>query len=59
MSDQKVILVTGASSGIGSATAEHLVSRGYRVFGTARLPQKAAPTCSACWQDSKHCLGCV
>jgi short-subunit dehydrogenase len=42
MSDQKVVLITGASSGIGSATAEHLVSRGYRVFGTARSPQKAS-----------------
>lgn len=42
MSDQKVVLITGASSGIGSATAEHLVHRGYRVFGTARSPQKAA-----------------
>ena len=43
MSDQKVVLITGASSGIGSATAEHLVSRGYRVFGTARSPQKSDP----------------
>lgn len=42
MSDQKVVLITGASSGIGSATAEHLVSRGYRVFGTARSPQRVA-----------------
>lgn len=42
MSDQKVVLITGASSGIGSATAEHLVSRGYRVFGTARSPQRTA-----------------
>lgn len=42
MPDQKVVLITGASSGIGSATAEHLVSRGYRVFGTARSPQKTA-----------------
>ena len=42
MADQKVVLVTGASSGIGSATAEHLVNRGYRVFGTARSPQKAS-----------------
>ena len=44
MSDQKVVLITGVSSGIGSATAEHLVSRGYRVFGTARSPQKVATT---------------
>lgn len=42
MSRQKVVLITGASSGIGSATAEHLVGRGYRVFGTARSPQKVA-----------------
>ena len=32
----KVILVTGASSGIGRACAEHLLTRGYRVFGTQR-----------------------
>jgi len=42
MSDQKVVLITGVSSGIGSATAEHLVSRGYRVFGTARSPQRTS-----------------
>lgn len=28
MSDRKVVLITGVSSGIGSATAEHLVNRG-------------------------------
>lgn len=33
---QKVVLVTGASSGIGKACAEHLATRGYRVFGTQR-----------------------
>ena len=34
----KVILITGASSGIGEACAEHLASRGHRVFGTSRNP---------------------
>lgn len=32
----KVVLVTGASSGIGRAIAAHLASRGHRVFGTSR-----------------------
>jgi NAD(P)-dependent dehydrogenase (short-subunit alcohol dehydrogenase family) len=36
MSDQKVAVVTGISSGIGRATAVELAHRGFRVFGTVR-----------------------
>ena len=34
--DSKVVLITGASSGIGRACADHLASRGFRVFGAQR-----------------------
>ena len=37
-----VILITGASSGIGKSMAEYLTERGYRVFGASRSrPEKA------------------
>ncbi|GFP18597.1 hypothetical protein HKBW3S03_00102 [Candidatus Hakubella thermalkaliphila] len=32
----KVVLVTGASSGIGKSCAKYLSERGYTVFGTSR-----------------------
>jgi NAD(P)-dependent dehydrogenase (short-subunit alcohol dehydrogenase family) len=37
----KVVLVTGASTGIGQCCAQHLATRGYRVFGTSRKPADA------------------
>jgi short-subunit dehydrogenase len=39
----QTILVTGASSGIGQATARLLAERGFTVFGTARKPDAAKP----------------
>ena len=41
--EPKVILITGASSGIGWATAERLHQSGHRVFGTSRTPDAQGP----------------
>ncbi len=35
----RVVLITGASSGIGRACASYLAQRGYRVYGTSRRTQ--------------------
>lgn len=40
MKNQKVILVTGASSGIGKATALQLIGEGHIVYGAARRLEK-------------------
>jgi NAD(P)-dependent dehydrogenase (short-subunit alcohol dehydrogenase family) len=39
MSNQKVVLITGASSGVGQSTARLLWQKGYKVFGTSRNPK--------------------
>ena len=39
----RVVLITGASSGIDRTTAELLAARGYRVFGGVRRPATIAP----------------
>ncbi len=36
----KIIFITGASSGIGRAAAEYLSDQGYKVYGTSRKPEK-------------------
>ncbi|MET0997562.1 MAG: SDR family oxidoreductase [Marmoricola sp.] len=43
MNTTRTALVTGASSGIGRATAKMLLDRGHRVIGTSRNPRTISP----------------
>ncbi len=42
MQDERIALITGCSSGLGLALAQHCLARGYHVIATARHPENIA-----------------
>lgn len=51
--EKKVALVTGASSGIGKATAEYLMNKGFHVYGTSRKAKKSCNESLSADQEGK------
>ncbi|MBQ4857859.1 SDR family oxidoreductase [Pseudoalteromonas sp. MMG007] len=52
MAKEKIVLITGASSGIGKATAKTLVNNGHKVILTARSEDKLTKLVQALGEDN-------
>jgi NAD(P)-dependent dehydrogenase (short-subunit alcohol dehydrogenase family) len=55
-SQQRVVLVTGASSGIGLACASYLAARGFKVYGTSRKQSEGSAKLAACGEEPEGML---
>ncbi|MGO3299104.1 MAG: SDR family oxidoreductase [Pseudoalteromonas sp.] len=58
MEKQKIILITGASSGIGEATAKKLVENGHKVIITARSENKLNELVKELGIDNTFAVAC-
>jgi NADP-dependent 3-hydroxy acid dehydrogenase YdfG len=58
MAEERVLLITGASTGIGAVTARHAVERGWRVALGARSEDKLAQLASELGEDRAFAQRC-
>lgn len=54
LSDAKVVLITGSSSGIGAATARMFAKRGYKVAVTGTNKERVDRVAKECSELSPH-----
>ena len=53
----RLVLITGASSGLGKATALYMAARGYRVIGTSRSAERLAALRAEASEDDLPIVG--
>ncbi len=59
MSENKIVLITGASRGLGAAMAAHFLAKDYTVIGTGTSEKSVALFNENIAKGNKNALGCI